>query len=90
MDGRAEDAVAAAVAGRDLSARARHPGLAPALAQRVNGRSPAALLSLSTPAADALVTWLPFDPRLPALAEPPRRLAERLQRGGCHFRCANG
>jgi Phosphotransferase enzyme family len=81
VDGRAEDAVAGAVAGRDLSARARHPRLL-ALAQRVNGRSPAAFPLSYLPAADALVTWLPFDLRLPALAEPPRRLAELLQQEG--------
>jgi hypothetical protein len=81
VDGRQENAVASSVAGRDLAARARHPGLAE-LARRINGRSPAVIPAVYEPAADALLTWLPLDPRLPALAESPRRLAERLGRAG--------
>ena len=81
VDGRAENAVAFAQAGRDLAARARRPSLV-ALARRVNGRSPAATPVVYDPDAEALLTWLPLDPRLPALAEPPRRLAERLAHAG--------
>jgi hypothetical protein len=77
VDGREEHAVAFAQAERDLAARARRPALLEA-ARRVNGRSPAATPLGYDEDADALVTWLPFDPRLPALAEPPERLAARL------------
>jgi hypothetical protein len=77
VDGRDEHAVAFAQAGRDLAARARRPALLKA-AQRVNGRSPAATPLGYDAEADALVTWLPFDPRLPALIEAPERLAARL------------
>ena len=82
VDGREEQAVAFAQAGRDLAARARRPGLLGA-AQRVDGRSPAALPLGYDAEAEALVTWLPFDPRLPALAEPPERLAARLGMAAC-------
>jgi hypothetical protein len=81
VDGRAEDAVARAVAERDLAARISRPGLLE-LARRVDGRSPAATPIVYEPDADALLTWLPLDPRLPALAEPPPQLAARLERAG--------
>jgi hypothetical protein len=77
VDGREEGAVAFTQAGRDLAVRALQPALL-AAAQRVNGRSPAAVPLCYDAEADALVTWLPFDPRLPALAEPSDRLAGRL------------
>jgi hypothetical protein len=73
VDGRREDAVARAVAGRDLAARARRSRMLD-LARRVNGRSPAATPVVYDAEADALVTWLPFDVRLPALAELPREV----------------
>jgi Phosphotransferase enzyme family len=69
VDGRDEDAVARVVAGRDLESRLRRPRLLE-LARRVDGRSPAAFPIVYEPAAGALITWLPFDSRLPALAEP--------------------
>jgi phosphotransferase family enzyme len=77
VDGREEHAVAFTQAGRDLAARARRPALVE-VARRVNGRSPAAFPLAYDGEADALVTWLPFDPRLPALVETPERLAARL------------
>jgi phosphotransferase family enzyme len=77
VDGRGADAVAWSLAGRDLAARARSPRLSE-LARRVDGRSPAAVPVVYEAAADALVTWLPLDPRLSALAVTPRALAERL------------
>jgi Phosphotransferase enzyme family len=70
VDGRREDAVARAVAGRDLAAKARRASLV-RLAERVNGCSPAATPLTHDTEVDALVTWLPLDPRLPALAELP-------------------
>jgi hypothetical protein len=81
VDGRAEDAVARAVAGHDLEARTRRPRLLE-LARRVDGRSPAVTPVVYEPAADALLTWLPFDARLPALAEPPQELSRRLRAAG--------
>jgi hypothetical protein len=69
VDGGPENAVAASVAGRNLAAVAVHPALLE-LAQRVDGRSPADTPIVHEPAVDALLTWLPFDPGLPALAEP--------------------
>ncbi len=70
VDGRREDAVARAVSGHDLAAKARRPSLLQ-LAERVNGRSPAVTPLSYDASAEALLTWLPFDPRLPALAEMP-------------------
>ena len=81
VDGRTENAVAFVKAGRDLAARARRAPL-PELAAQVNGRSPAATPVVYDAEARALLTWLPLDPRLPALAEPPSRLAGRLARAG--------
>jgi Phosphotransferase enzyme family len=84
VDGRVEDAVTWAVAGRDLSARARQPALLE-LARRVDGRSPAVRPLVYEPDADALVTWLPLDPRLPALVRLPSapvvRVAESYKPG---------
>jgi Phosphotransferase enzyme family len=80
VDGRREDAVARAVAGHDLATRIREPRYVE-LARRVDGRSPAVTPAVHDPQARALVTWLPFDPRLPALAlrlgEQPRLLSYR-------------
>jgi hypothetical protein len=62
----AGDAVATSIAGVDLAERAR----------RINGSAP------NPPFYDdevgTLVTWLPFDPRLPALRESAEALARRL------------
>ena len=75
------DAVLTSMAGTDLAARARAPRYA-AAARRVNGRSPAPAPLTYDAEADALVTWLPYDPRLPALAEPPEALVRRLRAVG--------
>jgi Phosphotransferase enzyme family len=81
VDGREENAVACAMAGRDLARRARDPWQLD-LARRVDGRSPAVAPVSYERAANALITWFPFDPELPALAESPRALAGRLARVG--------
>jgi Phosphotransferase enzyme family len=78
VDGRPEDVVVRAVAGRSLEARAGRAQVLE-LARRVDGRSPAATPIVYDRDAGALVTWLPLDPRLPALAEAPRLLAQRLR-----------
>ena len=75
------DAVVTRVAGVDLAASARKPRYRE-LARKVNGRSPAPDPLTYDAELDALVTWLPFDPRLPALAEPAGELARRLPAGG--------
>lgn len=80
VDGRRADAVARAVAGHDLAARARHPRLLE-LARRIDGRSPAATPVTYDPTAEALLTWLPLDPRLPALAESPSTLLRKTGLG---------
>lgn len=77
VDGRPANVVAWSLAGRDLAARAQGPRLLE-LARRIDGRSPAAVPAGYAAEADALLTWLPLDPRLRALAEAPRKLAERL------------
>jgi hypothetical protein len=79
VDGRRHDAVARASAKGDL--RAELPQyLAAALA--INGRSPAPTPVAYDAELDAIVTWLPFDAALPALAEARERLLERLRRAG--------
>ena len=83
VDGRAENAVAFAQAGRDLAARARRPDLL-RMARDVDGRSPARTPLVYDADADALLTWLPLDPRLPALTAPPHRLAHQLALTGLH------
>ena len=75
----AGDAVATAIAGVDLAERARKPRYAER-ARRINGRSPAPNPLTYDDEVGALVTWLPFDPRLPALGEPAEELARRLGR----------
>jgi hypothetical protein len=52
------------------------------MARRAAGRAPAPAPLRYDPALEALVTWLPFDPRLPALLEPAPALARRLARAG--------
>ncbi len=62
----AAEAVASTAADEDLAARAREwERLAPQLVSY-------------DPDEDVIVTWLPFDPRLPALLAPPHELARRL------------
>ena len=79
---RCHDVVATCVAGTDLAERARRPRYA-ALARKVNGRAPA---PVSYDAGlGALVSWLPFDPRLPGLAEDGPELAARLRAAGARL-----
>jgi thiamine kinase-like enzyme len=47
-----------------------------ALAQLVDGRSPAPMPLHYVPELDVLIQWFPLDLELPALAEPPARLLE--------------
>jgi ATP-binding cassette, subfamily B, bacterial len=71
------DAVATCISGVDLAERARRPQYAER-ARRIDGRSPAPNPLRYDDEVGTLVTWLPFDPRLPALGEPADELARRL------------
>lgn len=74
-------AVAVTSSKHDLS---REPGKPEyrRLAQRVAGRTPAPDPFVYEPTVRALVYWLPFDPDLPVLSEPPRSLRNRLVSAG--------
>jgi Phosphotransferase enzyme family len=61
-----------------------------ARARLVEGRSPAADAIWYAPELRALIYWLPFDPDLPALSEPPRSLRSRLEREGIELVSATG
>jgi ATP-binding cassette subfamily B protein len=75
------DAVATCIAGVDLAERARRPQYAER-ARRIDGRSPASNPLWYDDDLGTLVTWLPFDPRLPALGETTADLARGLAAGG--------
>ena len=75
VDGEARDAVATRIAGVDLERRIGSGGYA-ALARKAEARSVAP--ARFDAELGALVTWLPFDPRLPALAEERGELERRL------------
>ena len=51
-------------------------------AERVEGRAPVTDPFTYEPELQALIYWLPFDPDLPALSEPPRSLRSRLASEG--------
>jgi hypothetical protein len=71
------DAVATCISGVDLAERAQRPQYAER-ARRIDGRSPAPNPLWYDDEVGTLVTWLPFDPRLPGLGEPADELARRL------------
>jgi hypothetical protein len=73
VDGEPRDAVATRIAGVDLGEQI---GRYAELARKAEPRSVAP--ARVDPELGALVTWLPFDPRLPALAEEPGELERRL------------
>ena len=76
VDGEPCDAVATSMAGVALEERARKPRYRE-LARRAGGRSPGEPLTYDD-GVGALITWLPFDPRLPALVLDGGELAQRL------------
>jgi ATP-binding cassette, subfamily B, bacterial len=76
VDGERCDAVATSMAGVALAERARKPQYRE-LARLADRRSPAEPVSYDE-GVEALITWLPFDPRLPALALDGDELAARL------------
>jgi ATP-binding cassette, subfamily B, bacterial len=75
------DVVLTRLPNSDLAAMASEPRYE-AMARRAAARSPASAPLRYDPALEALVTWLPFDPRLPALLEPAPRLVRRLASAG--------
>ena len=81
VDGDRHDMVATWIAGEDLAGLARAPRYAEP-ARVAGGRAPARTALRHDSELDALITWLPFDPRLPALLEPGARLRERLEMAG--------
>ena len=77
VDGVEQHAVAMASSKYDLSLDAADPVYDARIAL-VAGRAPAARPLLYDADARALLQWLPFDIDMPALAEPPSALRERL------------
>jgi ATP-binding cassette, subfamily B, bacterial len=76
VDGAPCDAVATSMAGVALDDSARKPRYRE-LARQADSRTPAEPVSYAEDVG-ALITWLPFDPRLPALALDGHELARRL------------
>lgn len=83
VNGRRHDAVVRAAAGVDLARRVEKPRYR-RFAARVAARAPAKPPVFHDPGLNAIVSWLPFDVDLPALAEEPRALAGRLDAAGIH------
>jgi ATP-binding cassette subfamily B protein len=81
VGGERHDIVFTRVANADMAAAARRPRYE-AMARRAAARSPAPDPLRYEPALEALVSWLPFDPRLPALLEPGPELVRRLAAAG--------
>ena len=81
VKGERHDVVATCVANADLGSLARKPRYVE-MACAAAGRTPARAPLRHDPELDALITWLPFDPRLPGLLEPPPQLLQRLDAAG--------
>ena len=87
IDGSPHGVVALAQPEVDLGARAAKPRNLE-LARKVEGRTPAETPLAYDQEHDVLVQWTPLDIELPALAEPPERLLELLERAGVKPRAA--
>jgi ABC-type multidrug transport system fused ATPase/permease subunit len=83
------DAVVLAAPGRDLGKRAGKPEHR-ALAELVRGRAPTRQPLAFDPDLGAMVQWYPLDLWLPALAEPPARLRQRLRDAGVRVAAGEG
>lgn len=81
VGGRDHHAVATVIAHQDLGAKVRGARFTE-MAEVVNGRSPGVEPVIHDPDIDAIITWLPFDVKLPGLAIEPSELADRLSRDG--------
>jgi ATP-binding cassette, subfamily B, bacterial len=84
VDGDWREAVAIIAARANLARRAMKPENL-ALAEKVDGRSPAATPLAYEPELDTMIQWLPLDLSLPALAEPATQLAQLLAAGGARL-----
>lgn len=79
--GQEQHAVATVIAGQDLHATVLSPRFAE-LTAAVDGRCPVARPVVHDPESNAIITWCPFDVRLPGLAAAPAELADRLSHAG--------
>ena len=81
IEGRRHHAVATVIADQDLAAKVHKPRYEE-MATIVNGRSPAAHPVIHDTEVNAIVTWLPFDVKLPGVAVPVRELSQKLAAAG--------
>jgi ATP-binding cassette, subfamily B, bacterial len=81
IDGRSHGAFAMIAARADLRRRAGKPQNV-ALAEMVDGRSPAPMPLTYDPELEAMIQWFPLDLSLPALANPPERLRDSIRWAG--------
>src|SRR6202008_1498678 len=81
LDGVARHAVTVTSSKHDLSGEPEKP-VHRERAARVEGRTPTRRPFSYAPELQALGYWLPFDPDLPALSEPPALLVARLEAAG--------
>jgi ABC-type multidrug transport system fused ATPase/permease subunit len=81
IEGREHHAVATVIARQDLRAKIRSPRFTE-MAALVDGRSPGARPVIHESEVNAIITWLPFDVKLPGLAVAPSVLALRLSSAG--------
>jgi hypothetical protein len=81
VEGAAQHAVSMASSKYDLSEEPASP-LHRERVRLIEGRSPAATPFTYDGEVRALVSWLPFDPDLPTLAQPPSTLRATLEREG--------
>ncbi|MGH2787841.1 MAG: ABC transporter transmembrane domain-containing protein [Actinomycetota bacterium] len=81
ISGQDHHAVATVIANQDLAAKVHRPRYAE-LSATVDARSPAALPVVHDDELNAIVTWLPFDVKLPGVAAPAPELTQRLSRAG--------
>jgi ATP-binding cassette subfamily B protein len=81
IGGQEQHAVASAYAHEDLDAKIRDSRFTEMTAT-VNGRGPGGQAVTHDPDVNAIISWVPFDVRLPGLAVPPAELTDRLLRAG--------
>jgi ATP-binding cassette, subfamily B, bacterial len=81
IEGDQHHAVATVIADQDLAAKVRKPRYE-AMATTVDGRSPAAHPVIHDDELNAIVTWLPFDVKLPGVAVGARELSRNLTAAG--------
>jgi ABC-type multidrug transport system fused ATPase/permease subunit len=77
LEDREHHAVATVIAGQDLAAKVRNPRFTE-MAALVDGRSPGVRPVIHESGVNAIITWLPFDVKLPGLAAPGSMLVRYL------------